>query len=98
MATSTIPTDPLLTPAQLARYLGLPVGTLYEWRTKGTGPIGFRVGRHTRYRFSDVQVWLEAQRADNELGARGRRASSPSPDGTGSTKTQPIAAARRDKG
>lgn len=53
--------DRLLTVEELADYLGVPVATLYQWRYRREGPPGFRVGRHVRYRWGDVQVWVEHQ-------------------------------------
>ena len=53
--------DRLLTVAELADYLGVPVATLYQWRYRGEGPPGFRVGRHLRYRWSDIQQWIETR-------------------------------------
>lgn len=53
--------DRLLTVQELAEYLGVPVATLYQWRYRREGPPGFRVGRHVRYRWSDVQEWIEHQ-------------------------------------
>lgn len=50
--------DRLLTTQQLADYLGVPVATLYAWRYTGDGPPGFRVGKHLRYRSSDVDEWV----------------------------------------
>ncbi|UPK77122.1 helix-turn-helix domain-containing protein [Nocardioidaceae bacterium SCSIO 66511] len=47
----------------LAEYLGVPVRTLYEWRTKDYGPKGIRVGRYVRYRAEDVHAWVDAQAA-----------------------------------
>lgn len=41
-------------------YLGVPVGTIYQWRTKGYGPIGVRVGRFVRFRPADVYAWIAA--------------------------------------
>jgi excisionase family DNA binding protein len=55
----------LLTVQELAEYLGVPVATLYQWRHRREGPPGFRVGRHVRYRWSDVQEWIE-QRVDHQ--------------------------------
>lgn len=46
-----------------AVFLGVPVGTLYQWRTRGLGPRAFRVGRHLRYDPADVRKWLEEQAA-----------------------------------
>lgn len=55
--------DPLWTPAQLAEYLGVPVQTLYDWRWKGVGPTPLKVGRHLRYRESDIKAWLDVRTA-----------------------------------
>lgn len=54
----------LLTLQEVAEYLGVPPTTIYQWRHKGEGPPGFRVGRHVRYRPADVEKWLEGQRDD----------------------------------
>ncbi len=50
--------DRLLSVDELARYLAVPTKTLYAWRCRGEGPPGFRVGRHLRYRWGDVQAWI----------------------------------------
>jgi len=52
-------TDTLMSTEDLARYLGIPVNTLYQWRHKGEGPRAIRVGRHLRFRREDVDAWLE---------------------------------------
>src|SRR5680860_1516012 len=51
--------DRLLTAEQLANFLDVPIKTLYAWRYRGEGPIGFRVGRYIRYRWVDVEVWID---------------------------------------
>jgi hypothetical protein len=51
--------DELITPAELAAFLAVPVKTLRHWRYVGTGPDAFRVGRHLRYRPDSVRRWLE---------------------------------------
>lgn len=48
----------LLTVHDLAAYLRVPVGTLYNWRVTGEGPPAARIGRHLRYRKVDVEAWL----------------------------------------
>jgi excisionase family DNA binding protein len=48
-----------LSPAQLARLLNVPRGTVYQWNARGTGPTYIQLGRHVRYRHSDVTEWLE---------------------------------------
>ena len=56
--------DRLLTVKDLAHYLGVPVATLYQWRYRREGPAGFRVGKHVRYRWRDVEKWIESQLQD----------------------------------
>ncbi|HUF16160.1 MAG TPA: helix-turn-helix domain-containing protein [Acidimicrobiia bacterium] len=51
----------LLSVQELSDYLGVPVATLYQWRYRREGPPGFRVGRHVRYCWSDVEGWIEQQ-------------------------------------
>ena len=50
--------DRLLTVQDLADCLGVPVATIYAWRYRRRGPPGFRVGRHLRFRWSDVERWI----------------------------------------
>lgn len=63
--------DDLLTTEGLAGYLDVPVTTLYAWRHRGEGPPGFRVGKHLRYRRSDVEEWI--RRRLEEAQSQGRR-------------------------
>ena len=46
---------------QVADYLSVPKQTIYQWRTKGYGPKGVRVGKHVRFRPEDVERWLDEQ-------------------------------------
>jgi excisionase family DNA binding protein len=55
----------LWTVTEVSTYLGVPVGTLYQWRTRGQGPVGLRVGRHLRYRPVDVARWLDEGRSES---------------------------------
>lgn len=48
----------LMTITDLSDYLGIPVNTLYQWRSKGYGPRGVRMGKYVRYRHQDVEAWL----------------------------------------
>jgi excisionase family DNA binding protein len=52
----------LMSPLDIARFLGVPLRTIYRWRSRGEGPRGYRVGRHVRYRARDVEHWLEHHR------------------------------------
>jgi excisionase family DNA binding protein len=54
---------PLGTPPEVAAYVNVPVKTLYQWRYAGGGPRAIRVGRHLRYRWADVEEWLEDRAA-----------------------------------
>jgi excisionase family DNA binding protein len=54
--------DPLLTPNEVSVFLGVPLRTIYRWRSRGDGPRGYRIGRHVRYRVDDIERWLEDHR------------------------------------
>ena len=56
---------PVLTLSQLATQLGVSVQTLYDLRSQGRGPRGFRVGRELRFRVSEVDAWLAQLEADD---------------------------------
>lgn len=49
-----------MSPQELADMLGVPVRTIYAWRTRRDGPRGHRIGKHVRFRMSDVETWLAA--------------------------------------
>lgn len=53
--------DRTWTPDDVARFLGVPVRTVYQWRYLGTGPKGARVGKHVRYLPEDVLAWFRQQ-------------------------------------
>ncbi|MEU2308912.1 helix-turn-helix transcriptional regulator [Streptomyces misionensis] len=53
----------LATPVEVAAYLGVPVKTLYQWKYRGIGPNVHKVGRHLRYRWPEVDAWVNAQSA-----------------------------------
>ena len=56
---------PVLSMSQLARQLGVTVQTLYDLRSRGRGPVGFRVGRELRFRVSEVEAWLLRHEAED---------------------------------
>lgn len=70
--------DELLTSTEVADLLRVPVGSVYDWRSRQVGPRGVNVGRHVRYRRSDVDAWLDQQA---EAPTQGRRR----PPGVGSS-------------
>ena len=44
----------------LSDFLQIPVKTLYQWRLRGYGPKGRRVGKYVRYKESDVVEWVDS--------------------------------------
>jgi predicted DNA-binding transcriptional regulator AlpA len=48
----------------VSEYLGIPEQTLYQWRTKGYGPPGRRVGRYVKYIPADVIEWFRSLPAE----------------------------------
>jgi excisionase family DNA binding protein len=61
------PNSPLLSPDELAALLGVPLPTIYRWRSHRQGPVGFRIGRHVRYSLEDVHEWLESRRDETNV-------------------------------
>jgi excisionase family DNA binding protein len=45
----------------VAKYLRVPVQTLYQWRKRKYGPPAARVGKHLRYDPADVRKWFTEQ-------------------------------------
>jgi predicted DNA-binding transcriptional regulator AlpA len=62
-STSSSP-DRLLSPAELAEYLGEPIGNIYARNHFGTGPKRIKIGRAVRYRLSDIEAWLRTREID----------------------------------
>jgi len=55
--------DRLWTVEDVCAFLGVPVGTLYQWRHRRFGPPAAKVGRHLRYDPQDVRSWVAEQAA-----------------------------------
>lgn len=45
---------------EVAVYLGVPPGTIYQWRSRGYGPPGRKVGKYVRYVPEQVRHWVES--------------------------------------
>lgn len=68
----------VVTLAELAAQLHVNVQTLYDLRSQGRGPRGFRVGRELRFRLAEVEEWLaRLEHADAERHPAGYRAGGP---------------------
>ncbi len=46
----------------VAEQFGVPLKTVYQWNHAGNGPPHYRIGRHVRYRVSEVEAWAESRR------------------------------------
>ncbi len=57
--------EPILSLSELAARLGVTPQTIYDLRTQGRGPRGFRVGRQLRFRVSEVDAWLARLEGDD---------------------------------
>lgn len=54
--------DQLLTPNQASEILGLSTQTLAIWRCNKRYNLNYvKVGRFVRYRYADIQAFIEAQ-------------------------------------
>jgi predicted DNA-binding transcriptional regulator AlpA len=48
------------------------VQAIYDLRSQGRGPRGFRVGRELRFRLSEIDAWIaRMEKADSERRRRG---------------------------
>jgi predicted DNA-binding transcriptional regulator AlpA len=67
-------TEQLMTIQDVAEYLKVSRATLYSWRCKNEntgptrGPRSIKLGRHVRYRRSDVDVWLQ-EKEETDVGS-----------------------------
>ncbi|TQL70446.1 AlpA family transcriptional regulator [Nocardioides albertanoniae] len=55
---ATAPFGDVLTLSELCAHLHVPIQTLYDLRSQGRGPRGFRVGRELRFRAGEIEAWL----------------------------------------
>lgn len=51
-----------LTIEEVADYLNISTGTLYQWRHRGFGPVAHKFGGAVRYSQSDVDEWIASNR------------------------------------
>lgn len=65
------PIDRALTLSELAARLGVSAQTIYDLRSQGRGPRGFRIGRHLRFRPAEIDAWL-ARLEDADAERHGR--------------------------
>ncbi|WAL64465.1 helix-turn-helix domain-containing protein [Amycolatopsis cynarae] len=62
---------PLAGIAEIAEHLGIPPSTIYDQRYRGTGvgALAIKVGKHLRWRWKDIDAWLDQQASQSAGGA-----------------------------
>ena len=58
--------DRALSLSQLAARLGVKPQTIYDLRSEGRGPKGFRIGSQLRFRESVIDAWIRQLEEDDE--------------------------------
>lgn len=59
------PLGQVVTLSELCAHLHVPIQTLYDLRSQGRGPRGFRVGRELRFRAGEIEAWLASLEAED---------------------------------
>ncbi len=57
--------DGVLSLSELCGQLQVSAQTIYDLRSQGRGPRGFRVGRELRFRVSEIEAWLTGLEAED---------------------------------
>lgn len=65
--------EQILSLSELCAYLHVSAQTIYDLRSQGRGPRGFRVGRELRFRISEIEDWLARMEQDDERRHRSGR-------------------------
>jgi predicted DNA-binding transcriptional regulator AlpA len=65
--------DEFLTVEELAGMVRTTPNAVHQWRHRGFGPRGTRIGKRILYRRSDVEQWI-AEQTVAELNSRRREA------------------------
>jgi excisionase family DNA binding protein len=58
--------EQVLSLTELCAHLQVSAQTIYDLRSQGRGPRGFRVGRELRFRISEIEAWLERMEQDDD--------------------------------
>jgi excisionase family DNA binding protein len=66
--------EQVLSLTELCEHLQVSAQTIYDLRSQGRGPRGFRVGRELRFRISEIEAWLaRLESADEQRRSIGGR-------------------------
>jgi excisionase family DNA binding protein len=58
--------DGVLSLSELCAQLQVSHQTIYDLRSQGRGPRGFRVGRELRFRISEIDSWLKRLESEDD--------------------------------
>jgi len=58
--------DGVLSLSELCAQLQVSAQTIYDLRSQGRGPRGFRVGRELRFRISEIDAWLARLESEDD--------------------------------
>jgi excisionase family DNA binding protein len=58
--------DGVLSLSELCGQLQVSAQTIYDMRSQGRGPRGFRVGRQLRFRTSEIEAWLTRLESEDD--------------------------------
>jgi excisionase family DNA binding protein len=58
--------EQVLSLSELCEHLHVSAQTIYDLRSQGRGPKGFRVGRELRFRISEIEAWLARMESADE--------------------------------
>jgi excisionase family DNA binding protein len=58
--------DGVLSLSELCAQLQVCAQTIYDLRSQGRGPRGFRVGRELRFRVSEIDAWLTRLESEDD--------------------------------
>lgn len=58
--------DGVLSLSELCTQLQVSAQTIYDLRSQGRGPRGFRVGRELRFRVSEIDAWLTRLESEDD--------------------------------
>jgi predicted DNA-binding transcriptional regulator AlpA len=65
-ATTLSLVDGVVSLSELCAQLQVSGQTIYDLRSQGHGPRGFRVGRELRYRISEIDAWLTRLESEDD--------------------------------
>jgi excisionase family DNA binding protein len=57
--------EQVLSLSELCEHLHVTAQTIYDLRSQGRGPNGFRVGRELRFRVSEIEAWLTQMESED---------------------------------